>query len=174
MDRPLRSIHAKARIARGWSVGFYVAGIAAVGAGILATGSAAGFGVAAAIAAAGVTIGGLGLWESRRFDRHAKHLESTISEHRVFALAEKHGGVLRVVDVARGLHIMSAEAEALLDGFVDEVRVSMRVTDEGEIDYVFRELVDPGNLRIRMAAAETERVEEAASDTSRYRKPSTD
>jgi hypothetical protein len=181
MDQPLRSIHAKARIARGWSVGFYVAGIAALGAGILvgaivaaATGSAAGFGVAAAIAAAGVTIGGLGLWESRRFDRRAKRLESTISEHRVFALAEKHGGALRVVDVARGLRIMSAEAEALLDGFVDEVRVSMRVTDEGEIDYVFRELVDPRDLRIRVAAAETERVEEEASATSRPKAPSTD
>ena len=100
-------------------MGFYIAGIAALGAGLLvggivaaATGSAAGLTVAAVIAGAGVGTGGLSLWESRRFSRRAARLESTISEQRLFALAEKHGGTLRVLDVARGLGVMSAEAEA--------------------------------------------------------------
>ena len=167
MSRRLRSIHAKARVARGWSIGFYIAGVAALGAGLLvggivaaATGTAAGLTVAALIAGGGVATGGLSLWESRRFNRRATRLESTISEQRLFALAEKHGGTLRVVDVAKGLRVMSSEAEALLDSLVDEVRVSMRVTDDGEIHYLFREIVDVSGPRVRVELAEAEGVEE--------------
>lgn len=163
MSRRLRSIHTKARIARGWSIGFYIAGVAALGAGLLvggivaaATGSAAGLTVAALIAGGGVATGGLSLWESRRFNRRAKKLESTISEQRLFALAEKQRGTLRVVDVAKELRVMSSEAEALLDSLVDEVRVSMRVTDEGEIHYVFREIADAAGPRVRVNVAEAE------------------
>ena len=87
-------------------------------------------GPVAVIAGAGVATGGLSLWESRRFAKRAERFGRTLSEHRLYALAEKQGGTLRVVDVARGLRIPSAEAEALLDELVDEVRVSMRVTDE--------------------------------------------
>lgn len=150
-------------------MGFYIAGIAALGAGLLvggivaaATGSAAGLTAAAVIAGAGVATGALGLWESRRFRQRAQRLESTISEQRLFALAEKHGGTLRVLDVARGLGVTSAEAEALLDGLVDEVRVSMRVTEEGEIHYVFRELASVPSARVRVALDETVGVEETA------------
>lgn len=144
MSRPLQNIRARARVARGWSLGFYIAGIAALGSGLLvgaivaaATGSAPGLVVAALIAGAGAATGGVGLWESRRFKRRAERLEGTISEQRLHALAEQHGGVLRVADVARGLRVMGSEAEELLDHMVDEVRVSMEVTDEGEIHYVF-------------------------------------
>lgn len=167
MSRRLRSIHAKSRIARGWSIGFYIAGVAALGAGLLvggivaaATGTAAGLAVAALIAGGGVATGGLSLWESRRFNHRAKRLESTISEQRLFALAEKHGGTLRVVDVAKGLQVMSSEAEALLDSLVDEVRVSMRVTEDGEIRYLFREIVDASGPRVRVELAETASAEE--------------
>ena len=163
MPRPLRSIQAKARVARGWSLGLYIAGIAALGAGLrvggivaAATGSAAGLTVAAVIAGAGVATGGLSLWESRRFAKRAERFGRTLSEHRLYALAEKHGGTLRVVDVARGLRIPSAEAEALLDELVDEVRVSMRVTDEGEIHYLFRELEEGTSPRVRVAVPEVE------------------
>lgn len=171
MGRPVRSIHANARIARGWSIGFYVAGVAALGAGLMvggivaaATGTAAGFAVAALIAGGGVAIGGLSLWESRRFRQRAARLESRISEQRLLALAQEHAGILRVVDVARGLAVMSSEAEALLDGLVDEIRVSMRVTDEGEIHYVFRELVDAPVPRVRVADAEGEGAVESVEE----------
>jgi hypothetical protein len=181
MGRPLRSIHAKARIARGWSIGFYIAGIAALGAGLLvggivaaATGSAAGLTVAAVIAGGGIATGGLGLWESRRFSRRANHLESTISEQRLFALAEKRGGTLQVVDVARGLEVMGAEAEALLDGLVDEVRVSMRVMDEGEIHYVFREFADAPPPRVRVAVADAGTTAETVPAESDSKKQITD
>jgi len=147
MAREARSIQARARIARGWSLGFYIAGVAALGAGLLvggivalATGSAAGLSVAAIIGGAGVGTGGLGLWESRRFRRRAEELERTVSERRLYELAEQHGGRVRAVDVARSLQIMTSEAEELLDHLVDEVNVSMQVTDDGEIQYVFREL----------------------------------
>ncbi|MGB5351843.1 MAG: hypothetical protein WBN10_19695 [Polyangiales bacterium] len=172
MSRRSQSIHAKARIARGWSIGFYVAGVAALGAGLLvggivaaATGTGVGLVVAAVIAGGGVATGGLSLWESRRFGQRAKRLAGTISEQRIFALAEKQDGTLRVTDVANGLGVMSSEAEAILDRLVDEVRVSMRVTDEGEIHYVFREIVDASRPRVRVEVAgpeglaETEPVE---------------
>lgn len=162
-------------------MGFYIAGIAALGSGLLvggivaaATGSAAGLMVAAVIAGAGVATGGLGLWESRRFRQRAQRLESTISEQRLFALADKHGGTLRVVDVARELGVMSAEAEALLDGLVDEVRVSMRVTDEGEIQYVFVELANAPGPRVRVQVAEGERIDETMPATPHSKKRLTD
>jgi hypothetical protein len=181
MARPLRSIQARARIARGWSLGFYIAGIAALGAGLLvggivaaATGSAAGLTVAAIIGGTGVGTGTLGLWESRRFRHRAERLEQTVSEQQIYSLADKHAGVLRVVDVARGLRLMSSEAEELLDHLVDEIRVSMRVTEDGEIHYVFRELAKQGGPRVRVAAepedllGESVTVEEGANeDTSR-------
>lgn len=157
-------------MARGWSTGFYIAGVAALGAGLLiggivaaATGSGAGLAIAAVIAGLGVGTGGLGLWESRRFGERAKRLESTLAEQKLFALAERQGGTLQVVDVARGLRLKSSEAEALLDGLVDEVRVSMQVTDEGEIHYVFRELVEPAGPQVRVALGE-ELVEEVAAE----------
>lgn len=157
-------------MARGWSTGFYIAGVAALGAGLLiggivaaATGSGAGLAIAAVIAGLGVGTGGLGLWESRRFGERAKRLESTLAEQKLFALAERQGGTLQVVDVARGLRLKSSEAEALLDGLVDEVRVSMQVTDEGEIHYVFRELVEPAGPYVRVALEE-ELAEEVAAE----------
>jgi len=83
-------MRAKAQIARGCSVGLYVAGVAALGAGLLTAGlvaaatvTAAGFGVAACLAAAGVAIGGLAIWESRRFAQRAKRLQRTISQRTV-------------------------------------------------------------------------------------------
>lgn len=167
MGRPIRSIYANARIARAWSIGFYIAGIAALGAGLLvggivalATATPAGLIVAAIIAGGGVATGGLSLWESRRFSKRARHLESTISEYRLFALAETRAGILRVADVARELAVMREEAEAILDGLVDEVRVSMRVTDEGEIEYVFRELAEAPGQRARVGSAHARAGEE--------------
>ncbi len=155
--------------------------MAALGAGLLvggivaaATGTGAGLAVAAVIAGGGVATGGLSLWESRRFGQRAKRLASTISEQRLFALAQKRGGTLRVIDVANGLHVMSSEAEALLDRLVDEVRVSMRVTDEGEIHYVFREIVEASGPRVRVEVAEAESVVETEPAPKQSKKPITD
>jgi hypothetical protein len=177
VSRRSQSIHAKARIARGWSIGFYIAGVAALGAGLLvggivaaATGTGVGLVVAAVIAGGGVATGGLSLWESRRFGQRAKRLAGTISEQRIFALAEKQGGTLRVTDVANGLGVMSSEAEAILDRLVDEVRVSMRVTDEGEIHYVFRELVDVSGPRVRVEVAGPESLAETEPVATKRKK----
>ena len=125
-----------------------------------ATGTGAGLAVAAVIAGGGVATGGLSLWESRRFGRRAKRLAGRISEQRLLSLAEKHGGTLRAIDVANELRVMTSEAEALLDRLVDEVRVSMRVTDEGEIHYVFREIVDVAGPRVRVEVGGVESVAE--------------
>jgi hypothetical protein len=178
MARRRRSIGARARIAQGWSLGFYIAGIAAIGSGVLvagivaaATGTAAGFTVAAIIGGTGVVTGGLGLWESRRFGRRARTLEAAISEQRLYTLAEEHDGVLRAVDAANGLSLMRSEAEELLDQMVDEVRVSMQVTDEGEIQYIFRELASGSEPRVRVMDPDAEEVAvEADTDSSQRSK----
>jgi hypothetical protein len=159
-------------MARGWSLGFYIAGVAAIGSGLLvagivaaATGTAAGLTVAAIIGGTGAVTGALGLWESRRFRRRAEQLEAAVSEQRLYALAEHNGGVLRVTDVATGLTVTRSEAEELLDHLVDEVRVSMQVTDDGEIQYVFREITPEQRPRVRVIEMEAEapvEVEEAA------------
>lgn len=162
---PLRTIRARARIARGWSLGFYIAGIAALGCGVIAgaivaaaTATGAGLTVAAIVAGTGIATGALGLWESRRFKKRAQKLEHAVSEQLLYALARRHGGELRVVDVARELRVTSAEAEELLDHTVDEVRVSMRVTDEGTIRYVFAELAGDSSPRVRIELGEEESV----------------
>lgn len=176
-NRSIRRIEARARVARGWSLGLYIAGIAALGVGVLvggivaaASGSVAGFTAAAIIIGAGATTGGLGLWESRRFDRRASQLERAASEHRLYALAEAHGGTLRVVDAARGLQVASDEAERLLDGLVDEVRVSLQVSDEGEIRYVFRELTGARAPRVRVETTLPEAAEESAAERETAKK----
>ncbi|MGD8825244.1 MAG: hypothetical protein PVI24_09705 [Myxococcales bacterium] len=165
--QPTRHMEARARMARGWSLGLYIAGMAALGSGLLIGGivaaagsSAAAWVVAAVIGGTGVATGALGLWESRRFAARAKHLQRLASEHRLFALAETRGGTLRVVDVVRGLRLINAEAEALLDSLVDEVRVSMEVNDDGEIRYVFRELLDQERDRVRVRVEPPEPAEE--------------
>jgi hypothetical protein len=177
----IRDMQASARLARGWSLGLYIAGIAALGAGLLiggivaaAGGSLAGLAVGATIAGAGVATGALGLWESRRFARRASRLDRIASEHRLFALAETHGGTLRVVDVVRGLQLMSTDAEALLDALVDEVRVSMEVSDDGEIRYVFRELAKAEPTRVRVEPEALEPIEETTTDADVAGKDITD
>ena len=166
MARPRRTIQANARIARGWSLGFYVAGVAALGAGLLvggivalASGSGPGLAIAAVIAAGGLGTGGLGLWESQRFRKRAERLERTVSEHRLHQLAAERDGILRVTDVAHALQVPREEAEELLDHLVDEVRVSMQVTDEGDIQYVFREVRRvTASPRVRVAGEEEDAV----------------
>ena len=54
----------------------------------------------------------------------------------------------------------SKAAEALLDSLVDELRVSMQVTDEGTIDYVFHEVALVSGPRVRVALSEADAVEE--------------
>lgn len=170
-EQSTRRIEARARVARGWSLGLYIAGIAALGVGVLvggivaaASGSVAGWTAAAIIIGGGAATGGLGLWESRRFDRRASQLERAASEHRLYTLAEAHGGTLRVVDAARGLQMASDDAEALLDGLVDEVRVSLQVSDEGEMRYVFQELSRARAPRVRVEASSPEAAEESTVD----------
>ncbi len=179
MSRPaLRRVRARARAARGWALGLYIAGIGALGVGLLVGGivaaaasTPAGFAVAAVIAAAGIGTGALGLWESRRFGRRASVLERTLSEQRLWELAKAHGGALGVIDVAHRFGVPSPEAEAMLDGLVDEIRVSMEVTDQGEVRYVFRDPGERGPPRVRVEeqAPEAESESDARAEVARRR-----
>ena len=57
----------------------------------------------------------------------------------VFRLAKRHGGVITVSDVVSELGIDPKEAEKLLDGVTDGLRVEMDVDSNGVMRYTFRE-----------------------------------
>jgi hypothetical protein len=94
---------------------------------------------------------------SRRAERHAR----ASLELRILDLASRSGGELYATDVARSLGISSAEADAALTHLADGTRVTVDVTDEGLVKYVFRELrTRATNPRIRVADPGVESVEE--------------
>ena len=99
--------------------------------------------------------------------RYRQGYLSTVKERtvRVRTVADK--AYLTIKGVSRGItrvefeyEIPGEDAEALLDSLVDEVRVSMQVTDEGEIDYVFRELSLGEAPRVRVALSEAQELEQ--------------
>jgi hypothetical protein len=63
-------------------------------------------------------------------------------EARVFQLARKLGGRLTVSDVVIDLGVDVKDAEELLQGLVDNVRVRMEIDDNGRVTYEFPEIID--------------------------------
>ena len=63
-------------------------------------------------------------------------------EARVFQLARKLGGHLTVSDVVIDLGLDVKDAEELLQGLVDNVRVVMEIDDHGRMIFEFPEIID--------------------------------
>lgn len=63
-------------------------------------------------------------------------------EARVFQLASKLGGRLSVSDVVIELGVDVKDAEELLQGLVDNVRVRMELDDNGRVTFEFPEIID--------------------------------
>lgn len=63
-------------------------------------------------------------------------------EARVFALARSLGGRLTVSDVIIELGLDVKDAEELLEGLVDNIRVRMEFDDNGRVTYEFPEIID--------------------------------
>lgn len=89
---------------------------------------------------------------------------SAALEQRVTKLAEKHGGVLYVTDVAEGLHVTAERADEILTAMADGTRVTADVTSDGLMVYEFREITDrrlaSGGPRVRVADPLEERFAE--------------
>lgn len=95
---------------------------------------------AAVISLAGLGLGGL-LWSwGAHASRKAESITLSVQELEILSLAERHGGELFATDVARGLGISLAEAEARLSAMTDGTRIIADVTAEGLLRFEFREL----------------------------------
>ena len=115
------------------TLGFGVA-LAAVSAALLP----GALGVAAAVlfGGSGAAIGGLAL----RAGAKASAGAPAARERRILALARRSGGVLTVTDAAEGLGVPLAEADAALTAMADGSRVIAELTEDGRVEFVFREL----------------------------------
>ena len=154
--------------ARGRAAGLRFAGILLVAGGVLVGATAAmllpglgGIIAAAALGAVGVGLGGLSLRAASRQSEQATHHTHTQRELSVLNLARTKGGVLTVTDVASGLGISIAEADASLTAMADGSRIWAEVTPEGFVRYVFREM-QAGGPRVRVDAGEASSEEEEA------------
>ena len=170
-----------ASAARGKSTGLRLLGILGVAGGVLAATAAAmvipgvgGVVVAAALGATGVGLGGWAIRAGSRAGEVASTRTTASRELQILELAEEKGGVLTVTDVARGLGMSSAEADAALTSMADGSRVSAELTTDGFVKYVFRELralkaeerARSGAPRVRVDAADAADVEDEVAGRS--------
>lgn len=163
-------------IRRGNAVALRVLGAASIAAAVLLGGSFAyvagtvGLVVGIGFGSLGVGAGALLLRAGAKRSAAARANERARRELAILELAERKGGVLRVTDLSRSLGISAGEAEAMLEATVDGSRVTVEVTDDGLLEYVFRELESTAGSRFRVdigAASEPEPAELDVSETER-------
>lgn len=117
-------------------------------------------GVAAAVVlgGAGAGLGGLALRAGARASAQAP----AEREGRILALARRADGVLTVTEVAEKLGMSMTDADAALTAMADGSRVVAELTDDGRVEFVFRELREgtlgdeAAPLRVRVRDAEAE------------------
>ncbi len=170
---PAAQAHTRAAYAsRGRATGLRLFGAGAIGVGVLAATAlglfipgAAGLVLAAVMGGGFVTVGALSLRAGARATEQASSQSSAARELAILGLAEKSEGDLTATEVARGLGISMADADASLTEMADGSRVAVEVDPEGVVHYIFRELRQklPGTPRVRVDAsiAPREAVEEA-------------
>lgn len=134
-------------------------GIFSIVAGVLSAGAVLAifpFGAAAVVAAAafGVTgagVGGVSLLAGGKARTAAIARARRQGELAVLKLAEQHGGVLTVTDVATELRIASSDADALLTHMAaDGSRVGVEISSDGVVLFRFLELIARGP-KVRVA-----------------------
>jgi hypothetical protein len=93
------------------------------------------------------------LFGSRRLQRAGDERSRDAHEHAVFALAARRQGVVTVRDVASGLALREAEADALLTDLArrPDGRVTLEVDDNGGLSYVFHDLRPSAGKRVEVA-----------------------
>ena len=137
------------------TLGFGVA-LAAVSAALLP--GALGVAAAVLLGGTGAAVGGLAL----RAGAKASAGAPAARERQLLALARRADGVLTVTEAAEGLGVSLAEADAALTAMADGSRVVAELTDDGRVEFVFRELrvaaLGEGTapLRVRVRDAEAE------------------
>jgi len=125
--------------------------------------------VAAVLAASGVGLGALLLRLGARARGRALAARREAGERRIVALAERHGGVLTATQLAQELGMGVAAADAALTALADGSRVTVELTDDGLIEYHFRELQHAHLPRVRVAPSvgDAEAAVEVSRDASR-------
>jgi hypothetical protein len=134
--------------------GLSVAGALLVGAGFAYVAGGLGLVLGAGIGVLGVGIGALLFRTAGKQTAAADTADRTRRELALVSLAESRGGVLTVTDVTRAFGIGVAEADAALTAMADGSRVTAEVTEDGRIQYVFRELHALAAPRVRVALDE--------------------
>jgi hypothetical protein len=150
-----------AGFARGTALGLRALGVASVAGGIIAAGLSLavlpggwGWGLALLLGGAGVGVGVLSLWAASRARNRAKGVQREARETATLEAARRHGGVLTATTLARELAIGVDEADRTLTAMADGSRVSVEVTDDGFVEYEFRELRRGERPRVRVEASE--------------------
>ncbi len=155
-------------VRRGSAVALRLLGAASIAAAVLVGGSFAyvagtvGLVVGLGLGALGAAVGALLLRAGAKRSAAASAEERARRELAILALAEKKGGVLRVTDLSRSLGLSAAEAEAMLASMADGSRVTVEITSDGLVEYVFRELEARTGSRVRVdleAAPDVEAAE---------------
>lgn len=113
--------------------------------------------VAAALGATGVGLGALTIRAGAKAGASADDRATTQRELAILTLAEERGGILTVTDVARALGISQQDADGALTRMADGSRITVEVTSDGIVEFVFREVR-------RAAPAQKVRVEAGADE----------
>ncbi len=170
---PAAQAHTRAAyVSRGRATGLRLFGAGAIGVGVLAATAlgllvpgAAGLVLAAVMGGGFVTVGALSLRAGARATEEASSQSSAARELAILALAENSEGDLTATEVARGLGVALADADAALTAMADGSRVAVEVDPEGVVHYVFRELRQKlptaPRLRVDASLAPRDAVEEA-------------
>lgn len=157
---------------RGASLGLRIAGVGAIGVGVIAAVAlgllvpgATGLVLAAVLGGGFVTAGVGGLWAGARAGERADKRARATRQLAILNLAEKSGGDLTATEVARGLGVSLQDADDSLTAMADGSRVTVEVDPEGVVHYVFREIASQSaatpRVRIDASLAPREAVEEA-------------
>lgn len=152
---------------RGGSVALRGFGIVSIAGGVLAAAIAGallpgigGILVAAALGATGVGVGAITLRAGAKAGESADDRATTQRELTILSLAEERGGILTVTDVARALAISQTDADDALTRMADGSRITVEVTSDGIVEFVFREVRRAAPAQKVRVAAEAEEHEE--------------
>jgi hypothetical protein len=123
--------------------------------------------LAGSLGGTGVVLGALALRGALHAGRRARANEAADLELRMIALAESRGGVLTATEVARELGIATVQAENALTDLSDGTRVTGEVTEDGRIEYHFREVAALSRPRVRVAIDPSEEAGDDAIEGER-------
>lgn len=89
----------------------------------------------------GVVPGGVGYFLLRHTNTLLKNMNSTSLENQILVLAKRKKGILTLADVMMDTKLPLEKSKELLESFTYKGLATPEVTDEGSIEYIFRDFV---------------------------------